>query len=189
MEGLLVTRSEQGMTLIRTEQEELHLPAEAKEVYDVTGAGDTVISVLSTAIGAGSSWQEACAIANAAAGIVVAKLGTATVSIGELQAALSNKSEIGGGVMSEQQLKIALQSAKAQGAKVVMTNGCFDILHAGHVSYLEAARGLGDKLIVAVNDDASVARLKGEGRPINKVERRMAVLAGLGSVDLSLIHI
>jgi D-beta-D-heptose 7-phosphate kinase / D-beta-D-heptose 1-phosphate adenosyltransferase len=184
LEAILVTRSEKGMTLITADAPELHIPTVAREVYDVTGAGDTVISALATAIGAGSSLPQACAIANTAAGVVVGKLGTATVSRIELIQALAlHDGESGFGVVSEDQLAYALEQARLRGERVVMTNGCFDILHAGHVSYLKQARALGDRLIVAVNDDASVKRLKGEGRPVNPVDRRMAVLAGLAAVD------
>jgi len=182
--ALLVTRSEHGMTLLRKDQQELHFPAMAREVYDVTGAGDTVISVLATSVAAGSDLETACALANIGAGVVVGKLGTSTVSTIELANELSKAHpEVGFGVISQQQLKIAVRGAQARGEKVVLTNGCFDILHAGHVSYLGQAGQLGDRLIVAVNDDASVKRLKGEARPVNPVDRRMAVLAGLGAVD------
>ncbi|MDF2180037.1 bifunctional D-glycero-beta-D-manno-heptose-7-phosphate kinase/D-glycero-beta-D-manno-heptose 1-phosphate adenylyltransferase HldE [Aliiglaciecola sp. CAU 1673] len=183
LQALLVTRSEQGMTLLQPGQGELHLPAKAKEVFDVTGAGDTVIATLAGAVASGEDWPQACMLANAAAGIVVGKLGTSSVSLSELTLAISQEQNIGRGVMSEQQIKIAVEAAKLRGEKVVMTNGCFDILHAGHVSYLENARKLGDRLIVAVNDDASVRRLKGPGRPVNNTDRRMSVLAALASVD------
>ncbi|MGS0683358.1 bifunctional D-glycero-beta-D-manno-heptose-7-phosphate kinase/D-glycero-beta-D-manno-heptose 1-phosphate adenylyltransferase HldE [Shewanella sp. 125m-7] len=182
--AMLVTRSEKGMTLITRDQPELHIPTVAREVFDVTGAGDTVISALATSIAAGSDLPQACAIANTAAGIVVAKLGTSTVTRLELIEALSlNHGESGFGAVSEDQLAYALEQAKLRGERVVMTNGCFDILHAGHVSYLQQARALGDRLIVAVNTDASVKRLKGEGRPVNTEDRRMTVLAALASVD------
>ena len=183
LEALLVTRSEHGMTLLRANQDELHLPAQAHEVFDVTGAGDTVIGTLATALAAGKSLDESCALANTAAGIVVGKLGTSTVSPIELANAVYGDNESGFGVVTEQQLKFAVDAARRRGERVVMTNGCFDILHAGHVSYLQNARKLGDRLIVAVNDDASVSRLKGPGRPVNPVDHRMAVLAGLGAVD------
>lgn len=183
LEALLVTRSEKGMTLIRAEHEEFHLPALAQEVFDVTGAGDTVISVLASALSAGSSLEDACALANTAASIVVAKIGTSTVSPLELANALHGSQESGFGVLTQEQLKIAVKSAKLRGEDIVMTNGCFDIIHAGHVSYLNSARKLGQRLIVAVNSDASVRGLKGEGRPINPCDRRMTVLAALGAVD------
>lgn len=184
LDALLVTRSEAGMTLFEGQETEFHLPAKAKEVYDVTGAGDTVVSTLAVALASNLPLQAACVLANLAASVVVGKLGTSTVSNTELALALGEQSvHLDGGVMSEDQLAIALRAAKARKEKVVMTNGCFDILHAGHVSYLEEAAQLGDRLIVAVNTDASVTKLKGPGRPVNNVNRRMAVLAGLSAVD------
>ena len=181
--ALLITRSEKGMTLLRPDQPAFHLPTEAKEVFDVTGAGDTVISVLATALADGRTFEEACYLANVAAGIVVGKLGTSTVSVIELENASHGRTTTGFGIMSESELKNAVTLAKGRGEKIVMTNGCFDILHPGHVSYLENARKLGDRLIVAVNTDNSVKRLKGDTRPINDLTSRMAVLAGLSSVD------
>ena len=183
LDALLITRGEQGMTLLRTGHEVLHLPTRAREVYDVTGAGDTVIAALATALAAGQDLPGATALANLAAGIVVGKLGTATVSVPELLGTLRRKEVAIRGTLGEESLLEAVQQARAQGEKIVMTNGCFDILHAGHVRYLEQARRRGDRLVVAVNDDASVTRLKGAGRPINTLERRMAVLAGLAAVD------
>ncbi|MDO4697894.1 MAG: bifunctional D-glycero-beta-D-manno-heptose-7-phosphate kinase/D-glycero-beta-D-manno-heptose 1-phosphate adenylyltransferase HldE [Pasteurellaceae bacterium] len=183
LSALLVTRSEKGMTLLRPNQDAFHLPTQAKEVYDVTGAGDTVISVLATAIADGRALEEACYLANAAAGVVVGKLGTSTITPVELEQAIHQRTETGFGVTDEVTLKNYVAQAKARGEKIVMTNGCFDILHPGHVSYLENARKLGDRLIVAVNTDDSVKRLKGESRPINELDARMAVLAGLASVD------
>lgn len=183
LDALLVTRGDQGMTLIRPGQPALHLPARAREVFDVTGAGDTVISVLAAALAAGEDVASAVALANIAAGIVVGKLGTATVSGPELRRALKQEQGSERGVVNEEQLLVDLEVARAHGERIVFTNGCFDILHAGHVGYLEQARRLGDRLVVAVNGDQSVRRLKGDGRPINPVERRMAVLAGLEAVD------
>lgn len=182
-EALLVTRSEHGMTLLRRGKKPFHLPTLAKEVYDVTGAGDTVISVLAASVAAGKELDEACALANAAAGVVVGKVGTATVSMIELAEAVHGSQDTDFGVIGEEQLLKAVKKAQARGEKVVMTNGCFDILHAGHVSYLNHAAQLGDRLIVAVNSDESVKILKGPGRPVNPTDRRMAVLAGLGAVD------
>lgn len=182
-EALLVTRSEHGMTLLRKGQAPFHLPTQAKEVYDVTGAGDTVISVLAASVAAGKPLDEACALANAAAGVVVGKLGTSTLSTIELAEAIHGSQDTDYGVISEAALVEAVKRARAKGEKVVMTNGCFDILHAGHVSYMNHAAELGDRLIVAVNTDESVKRLKGPGRPVNPTDRRMAVLAGLGAVD------
>lgn len=182
-QALLVTRGEHGMTLIRPDSPELHLPARAREVFDVTGAGDTVISVLAAALAAGHGLADATALANLAAGLVVGKLGTAAISGPELRRALLTEQGAGRGMMSAGQLAIVVEDARAHGEKIVFTNGCFDIIHAGHVGYLAEARKLGDRLIVAINDDDSVRRLKGPGRPINPVERRMAVLAGLEAVD------
>ncbi|MGF1697703.1 bifunctional D-glycero-beta-D-manno-heptose-7-phosphate kinase/D-glycero-beta-D-manno-heptose 1-phosphate adenylyltransferase HldE [Vibrio lamellibrachiae] len=182
-EALLVTRSEHGMTLLRRDAEPFHLPTQAQEVYDVTGAGDTVISVLAASVAAGKPLDEACALANAAAGVVVGKLGTSTLSTIELAEAIHGSQDTDFGVILEPALIEAVKAARAKGETVVMTNGCFDILHAGHVSYLNHAAKLGDRLIVAVNTDDSVKRLKGPGRPVNPTDRRMAVLAGLGAVD------
>jgi len=183
LEALLVTRSERGMTLLHRDNEVLHLPTRAQEVFDVTGAGDTVISVLAAALGAGKTLAEATALSNLAAGVVVGKLGTASVSLHELRRAMQEEEQVHSGMVSEESLKLLVQDARAHGEKVIMTNGCFDILHAGHVSYLREARKLGDRLIVAVNDDESVKQLKGDDRPVNNLNQRMEVLAGLESVD------
>ena len=152
-------------------------------MFDVTGAGDTVISVLAAAMAAGDNIADATALANLAAGLVVGKLGTAAISGPELRRAILAEQDSGSGVMTSEQLIFAVQDAKAHGEKIVFTNGCFDIIHAGHVGYLAEAKEQGDRLIVAINDDDSVRRIKGSGRPINPVERRMAVLAGLEAVD------
>jgi D-beta-D-heptose 7-phosphate kinase/D-beta-D-heptose 1-phosphate adenosyltransferase len=181
--ALLVTRGEHGMTLLRPGLDELHLPARAREVFDVTGAGDTVIGVLAAAVAGGASLPQAVALANIAASIVVGKLGTAVVSAPELRRAVQQEQGSERGAMTLDQLLISVADARSHGERVVFTNGCFDIIHAGHVSYLEQARQLGDRLIVAVNSDDSVRRLKGRGRPINPADRRMAVLAGLEAVD------
>lgn len=183
LEALLVTRGEQGMTLIQPNQPEFHLPAQGREIYDVTGAGDTVIAVLAASVAAGAELPMATVLANMAGGIVVGKMGAATASVPELRQAARQERVAGRGIMTEEQLLFAIQDAQENGERVVMTNGCFDILHAGHVGYLEQAKSLGDRLIVAVNDDDSVRRLKGPPRPINRVEHRMAVLAGLSAVD------
>ena len=181
--GLLVTRGEHGMTLLRPGEEEFHLPARAREVFDVTGAGDTVIAVLAAAIAAGEELPQAVALANTAASIVVGQLGTAAVSAPELRRAIQVDQGSERGALTLGQLQIAVADARSHGEKVVFTNGCFDIIHAGHVGYLEQARELGDRLIVAINSDKSVRKLKGRGRPINPQDRRMAVLAGLEAVD------
>lgn len=183
LQALLITRGESGMTLLRPDLPELHMPTRAQEVFDVTGAGDTVVAVLAAALAAGSPLDVGTALANLAAGLAVGKLGTAAISGPELRRAIAREEGTGRGVMSADQLALAVQDARAHGEQVVFTNGCFDIIHAGHVGYLGEARKLGQRLIVAINDDASVKRLKGSGRPINPVERRMTVLAGLEAVD------
>jgi D-beta-D-heptose 7-phosphate kinase/D-beta-D-heptose 1-phosphate adenosyltransferase len=187
LKALLLTRGGQGMTLIQTSQEVLHLPAYAHEVYDVTGAGDTVLAVLASALAAHVELAQAVALANLAASIVVTKLGTATVSIPELdglmKGSLSSGAAVPRGIVNEDQLLSLVQQARSSAKKIIFTNGCFDILHAGHVAYLQHAKELGDCLIVAVNSDQSVSRLKGAGRPINSAEQRAMVLASLGVVD------
>lgn len=183
LDALLVTRSEKGMTLIQLGKDPFHLPTRAREVYDVTGAGDTVISTLAAALAVGATLEQATALANTAAGIVVGKLGTATVSTEELRTELRHESHLGAGIFEEEALALLVEEARARGETLVMTNGCFDIIHPGHVQYLQEAKALGDRLLVAVNSDDSVSRLKGPSRPINSLEHRMAVLAGLESVD------
>ncbi len=183
LSALLVTRSEQGMTLLQPGRPPLHMPTRARGSVrrdrrrrhgDWRAGGDP---------GVRQHPEEACYFANAAAGVVVGKLGTSTVSPVELENAVRGRAETGFGVMSEEELKQAVAAARKRGEKVVMTNGVFDILHAGHVSYLANARKLGDRLIVAVNSDASTKRLKGETRPVNPLEQRMIVLGALEAVD------
>jgi D-beta-D-heptose 7-phosphate kinase/D-beta-D-heptose 1-phosphate adenosyltransferase len=181
--ALLVTRSEKGMMLLEAGNEPLFLSTQAREVYDVTGAGDTVIATLAGALASGQSLATASALANIAAGLVVRKIGVATVTPGEIQVALHQRGQGGRGLVSRDELLVLVGEARARKERIVMTNGCFDILHAGHVAYLEEAKSLGDRLIVAVNDDDSVRRLKGESRPVNALEDRMLVLAGLAAVD------
>jgi D-beta-D-heptose 7-phosphate kinase/D-beta-D-heptose 1-phosphate adenosyltransferase len=183
-EALLVTRGEQGMTLIRDDQPEISLSAFAKQVYDVTGAGDTAIACLALTYAIQADLVHSAQLANIAASIVVGKIGAATVSPAELRRAIQiQQLSFHGGILTEDELKIVVADAKAHNEQIVMTGGCFDILHAGHVAYLEQAKRLGDRLIVAINDDNSVSSLKGSGRPINKLANRMAVLAGLSVVD------
>ena len=181
--AILVTRSEKGMTLIERDQAPFHLPTRAREVYDVTGAGDTVISVLAASLAAGQPLTIATTLANTAAGIVVGKLGTATVSTEELRSELRHESHQSAGVFNEEQLITLVEEARQRGETLVMTNGCFDLIHPGHIQYLKGAKALGSRLLVAVNTDDSVSRLKGPSRPVNPLDHRMAVLAGLESVD------
>ncbi len=183
LDALLVTRSEKGMLLLEAGGEPMLLSTQAREVYDVTGAGDTVIATLAGALAAGEPLATAAALANLAAGLVVRKIGVATVTPSEMRVALHQRGQGGRGLVSDVELPGMVAEARERGEKVVMTNGCFDVLHAGHVAYLEEAKSLGDRLIVAVNDDDSVRRLKGDSRPINALEDRMLVLAGLAAVD------
>ncbi len=184
--AVLCTRAEKGMMLVTADGGVASVPAQAREVFDVSGAGDTVIAALALSLAAGHRLPEATRIANAAAGIAVGKLGTATVAAEELAHALR---ALGQGGLAEQ---AALDMAAAQrlvrdwrdhGLRIGFTNGCFDILHAGHVALLAAARRRCDRLIVALNTDASVARLKGPSRPVNTLADRAAVIAALSMVD------
>lgn len=179
--ALVVTAGADGMTVVDGGQVR-HLPARPVEVYDVTGAGDTAAAALGVAAALGWSPLDAARLANVAASLVVAKSGTAAVNGPELAYA-ATQAGMDRGVLSQAQLLPAVAAARQAGERVVLTNGCFDILHAGHVAYLEQARRLGDRLLVAVNDDASVSRLKGPHRPVNPLPRRLRVLAGLKSVD------
>ena len=183
LDCLLVTRGERGMALFPRGGAPRLLDAEAREVFDVTGAGDTVIALMGAALGAGLPLERAAELANLGAGLVVRKIGVATVSRAELRLALHRRGSGGRGLVTADELVDLVREAKARGERVVMTNGCFDILHAGHVAYLEEAKSFGNRLIVAVNDDDSVRRLKGATRPITPLEDRMAVLAGLAAVD------
>ncbi len=184
LDGILVTRSQAGMTLVEAGQPPAHFAASAQEVFDVTGAGDTVIAVMAGCLSAGLPMRDAAHFANHAAGVVVTKLGTASVSPEELLTAVSTPlAGAANNVLGETGLVTVLEDLRAAGQRVVMTNGCFDLIHPGHVRYLQQARALGDVLVVAVNDDDSVRRLKGEGRPVNTLDDRMAVLGALGAVD------
>lgn len=183
LEALLVTRGEHGMSLISMENGPHHLAAEALEVFDVTGAGDTVIATMAAALASGYDYLQAARFANRAAGLVVGKLGTATVTVEELNDTSRQHDSDQSPLLQPSELPALLREIRSRGETIVMTNGCFDILHAGHVQYLQQARQLGDHLIVAVNDDDSVKRLKGPGRPLNPLAHRMAVLAALKSVD------
>jgi D-beta-D-heptose 7-phosphate kinase/D-beta-D-heptose 1-phosphate adenosyltransferase len=183
LQALLITRGEQGMSLLQRDKEPRHLPTHAREVFDVTGAGDTVISALAAGLAAGLPLESATQLSNLAAGLVVGKLGTASVTVDELQWALHEHQATHRGVLDEERLAQAMAASKARGETVVFTNGCFDILHAGHVTYLEQASRMGDRLIVAVNADETVRKLKGADRPVNTLDRRMTVLAALACVD------
>ncbi len=183
LQAILVTRGEHGMTLLQHQVDPIHLPTHAREVFDVTGAGDTVISLMATGLAAKLPMSEAMQLANMGAGVVVGKLGTATVTPDELLQAMYGQRAEKHGVCEIEQMQRLMQTAQDNGEKIVMTNGCFDILHPGHVRYLQQARTLGDRLVVLVNSDASVSRLKGPERPINDLQHRMEMLAALECVD------
>lgn len=180
--AVVTTRGSDGMTVV-TRTDHHHLPAVPVDVFDVTGAGDTAAALLGITRSLGWSPERCARLANLAAAIVVGKSGTAAVSGPELAQAVSADEGVDRGILSREQLQEAIVRSRAAAERIVFTNGCFDILHAGHVANLEEARALGDRLVVAVNDDASVSRLKGPGRPVNGLEQRMRVLAGLESVD------
>jgi D-beta-D-heptose 7-phosphate kinase / D-beta-D-heptose 1-phosphate adenosyltransferase len=185
LEALLVTRGSQGMTLLQKNHAPVHIPAQAREVFDITGAGDTVIAVLGAALAAGSTMLEASQLANLAAGLAVGRLGTATITLQELKTLITMpiQSSSTAKILSLRELQSQIERRKARGERVVLTNGCFDILHAGHITYLQQSKALGDCLIIAVNDDDSVRRLKGKARPINSLMHRLQVLAALECVD------
>jgi len=183
LDALLITRSEKGMLLLQKSADPHYLAARARDVFDVTGAGDTVIAVLAACLAAGQSFESAANLANLAAGLVVAKLGAQSVTPQELLSEMPSTIKSRTGVLTKAALLEQVKICSAKGQKIVFTNGCFDLLHAGHVCYLEEAANLGDRLIVAVNEDESVRKLKGEDRPVNTVEARMSVLAALRCVD------
>jgi len=183
-QALLVTRGKDGMSLFHPPQEPVHIPAQAREVFDVTGAGDTVIAMLSMALLSGLSLLDAARLANATAGVVVGKMGAAVVSPAELRTALHQGSlDSTRKILPGDALAVALQQRQQGGETIVFTNGCFDLLHVGHIHYLQQARALGDCLVVALNDDASVRLLKGERRPLLPQQERARILAALGCVD------
>lgn len=183
VDAILVTRSSEGMTLLEKTGNVTHYPARTREVYDVSGAGDTVIATVCSALGAGHTLKDSVGLANIAAGLVVGHFGITSVSGPELGQAVAGDLDFDRGVMSQEQVIKVVEEAKLRQEKIVMTNGCFDLLHAGHVNYLKEARSLGDRLIVAVNNDDSVSRQKGEGRPLVSLDHRMTTLAGLTDVD------
>ena len=183
LKALLITRSDKGMLLVRSNGEHYFLDTRARDVFDVTGAGDTVIAIFAAALASGTDILSSAKIANLAAGVVVGKIGVAYIDQMELQNQISKSFEDNRGIQSLSQLNKLVNFSHRNSEKIIMTNGCFDILHAGHIAYLEEAKSLGDRLIVAVNDDNSVKQLKGSMRPINSLNDRMMVLSGLACVD------
>ncbi|MCV0413660.1 MAG: D-glycero-beta-D-manno-heptose 1-phosphate adenylyltransferase [Brevundimonas sp.] len=183
--AVVVTRAGKGMSLMRRGGPVRHFPGRAREVFDVSGAGDTVLASLGLALGAGAALETAVQFAILASGVVVGKAGTAVVTPAELiEAELSQHAVAAQAKVTPiDELAAEVEAWRRQGLKVGFTNGCFDILHRGHVAYLAQARGWCDRLVVALNTDASVRRLKGEGRPVNDLDSRAVVIGGLASVD------
>lgn len=185
-DAVLVTRSEKGLTLVRRDAVALHLPTEALEVSDVSGAGDTLVAAFAVSLASGASLEDAARAANVAAGIAVSKLGTATVSEVELRVAMHRQE-----VLAIDHKVVALATARdevadwrARGERVGFTNGCFDLIHPGHIRLLQRARARCDRLVVGLNTDASVQRLKGPTRPVQAEAARATVMASIGAVDL-----
>jgi D-beta-D-heptose 7-phosphate kinase/D-beta-D-heptose 1-phosphate adenosyltransferase len=182
---LLVTRGAKGMSLFNLKQESVHIPTKAQEVFDVSGAGDTVIATLGAGRACGLSMEAAARLANTAAGVVVGKLGTHAISALELKQALIGKDITGTDkIVGHDQAAEISERWRKEGKKIVFTNGCFDILHIGHMKILRTACGQGNKLIVGLNSDASIKRLKGESRPMMSEEERASLLSNIECVDL-----
>lgn len=187
--AVVVTRGKDGMSIVERGGEVTHLRAAAREVFDVSGAGDTAMAAMSLAIAAGGTLTEAANIANVAAGIVVGKYGTAAVTCGEIVATLEETERGVGGSKSFTRASVLQRVARWRdhGLRIAFTNGCFDLLHPGHVSLLEQARKAADRLVVALNSDLSVRQLKGINRPIQSELARATVLASLKAVDAVVI--
>ncbi|MGB9613180.1 MAG: PfkB family carbohydrate kinase, partial [Candidatus Margulisiibacteriota bacterium] len=175
---VLITRGKDGMTLFDP-QSSTYIPAVPREVFDITGAGDTVIATLSLGLAAGASMKEAATISNFAGSVVVGKIGTATCSRQELEEAIEGKEPVAKKIKLRSEIAAIARNLKNQGAKIIFTNGCFDLLHLGHVRYLREAKKLGDILIVGLNSDDSVTALKGPGRPYVSEMERAEILASL----------
>jgi len=184
LETLMVTRSEEGISIFFKDGNEIHLPTEAREVYDVTGAGDTVLSLIGVGLACGLAIEDAARMANLAAGIAVGKLGTSTVSVEEIREVFSRQFPEGDvKIKRRDTLARILETEHQRGKTIVFTNGCFDLLHVGHVKYLQKARQLGDLLVLGLNSDDSIRRLKGPSRPLIGEEERAHILAALACVD------
>ena len=181
--SMVVTLGEQGLVVAPASGQSRHIPARTREVYDVTGAGDTVVAVLAAGLAAGASLEDSAHLANAAASVVVRRVGVAPIGLRDLAEELGEPESPDSAIITAAEAMSIGRRMRDEGKTLVMTNGCFDLLHAGHTACLAEARALGDRLMVAVNDDDSVRRLKGDSRPVVPVAGRMAVLAALSSVD------
>lgn len=182
--ALLITRSEEGMSVFHADGRQRHLPTVAREVFDVSGAGDTVLALMGAGLAAGLDVESAARVANLAAGIVVGKLGTSTVTADELlRDSINHYDDPNAKIHDREMLGRILAEERRNGRRVVFTNGCFDLLHVGHVKYLQQARRLGDLLVLGLNSDASIQRLKGPKRPLIDEEERAHILAALGCID------
>jgi D-beta-D-heptose 7-phosphate kinase/D-beta-D-heptose 1-phosphate adenosyltransferase len=182
-DNLLVTRGKDGMSLFSRKDRSVHIPAVPREVFDITGAGDTVIATLSLAVAAGAEIKNAAILANTAASVVVSKIGTAPCYREELEEALEGHEPIIRKIKLRKEIEAIVKNQRNQGAKIVFTNGCFDLLHLGHVRYLREAKKMGDVLIVGLNSDDSVRVLKGRERPYVSEMERAEILASLECVD------
>ncbi len=184
LEAAVITLGAKGMYCRTADGSgEWSIPAQARAVYDVTGAGDTVIATLAHALGAGAPLYDALRLANAAGGIAVQRFGVAAITPDELEAALVGSVHTSSKIVARDELVRRLAAERAAGRRIVFTNGCFDVLHVGHLDYLTEARSLGDVLVIGINDDASVTRLKGPPRPVNTMVDRAALLAGMECVS------
>ncbi len=181
IENLIISRSEKGIMFLNANNARRDFPTKAQEVIDVTGAGDTVVSMIAASMAIGAGLQESCRLANTAAAIVCSKFGAASVSVQELVEAMENGAK--DKILTLEEIQQKLRGARKQGKTIVFTNGCFDLLHAGHLSSFRQARQYGDVLVAAVNSDASVKRIKGESRPIIDEENRMRMVSALKYVD------
>ena len=188
-EALLITRGKDGMSIFQPSKIPLHIPTQAQEVFDVSGAGDTVVATFTRGRLCGLSIEDAGYLANAAAGVVVGKLGTAAVSLTDLKTSLQNGQKPGvHKVKHSNELQKALQFHRDRGDRIIFASGCFDLLHVGHISLLQKARSLGEVLVVALNDDVSAQAMKGEGRPLISQHDRARILAALAYVDYVTIY-
>ncbi len=188
LETLVVTRSEEGISIFFRDGREVHLPTEAREVYDVTGAGDTVLSMIGVGLACGLAIDDAARMANLAAGIAVSKVGTSTVGVDEIREVFAHQFLEGDAKIKRRDiLQRILETERQRGKTIVFTNGCFDLLHVGHVKYLQQARRLGDLLVLGLNSDASIRRLKGPNRPLIGEQERAHILAALTCIDYVVI--